>query len=67
MGGITGSGPLNMIAEASNPEEAKYNDFEGASLIQGAFFNCSSRFQYQNEKICLAKEELFYIENFLKK
>ena len=44
MGGITGSGPLNMIAEASNPEEAKYNDFEGASLIQGAFFNCSSRF-----------------------
>ena len=33
MGGITGSGPLNMIAEASNPEDPKYNNFEGASLI----------------------------------
>jgi len=29
MGGITGSGPLNMIAEASNPEDPKYNNFEG--------------------------------------
>ena len=33
MGGLTGSSPLNMIAEASNPEDPKYNNFEGASLI----------------------------------
>ena len=35
--------------------------------IQRVFLSGPPDFQYQNEKTCSANEELFYIENFVKK
>ena len=38
-----------------------------SKMYRVLFFTVPPHFQYQNEKTCSANEELFYIENFLKK